>query len=374
MPERMDGFERWLQQRLAATVEDAARVPRRRLLLPGATARGAHPRRDGFLAGMATAAVLFGVVWAGIDVGLHRNSHSAAPSKNAGRIVSSVDVSDPVFAVAAGEGGVWVPDGKAGTLLRIDPRSGRVVATIRIRANVLPGSGTIEAVTTSPGAVWVTSQADDELLRIDPSANTVAQRIPLGLQPNSIAVLGNDIWVTGSKANRVLRIALASGAVEATVNLTDPGAMAAGDGGVWVVSEREGVLSRIDPATNRAQAVYTAAASLDYVVDAVTAVDDGAWVRNLDAQSIAHVDTLTGEIIQHAPVGGPPALFPQPFSIASTDSAIWVTINSALVRVDRRTLQVTTLPMVDPTGITVAGDGTLWLATAQSRVVHVAPP
>lgn len=141
-----------------------------------------------------------------------------------------------------------------------------------------------------------------------------------------------------------------------------------------MVSEREGVLSRIDPATGAAHPVLNAAPALDYVVDAVTAVDGGAWVRNLAAQTVERFDVLTGQITQHASVGGVATWgVTDPGTITSTDAAVWVTVSDALVRIDRRTLRDSHLQLVDPTGVTAAADGTLWVATAQGMVLHVAP-
>jgi streptogramin lyase len=374
MSDGMDGFDRWLRQRLAATVADAGRAPRRRLPLPGATATPSHPRRDGFVAGVLTTAVLFGLLWAATTVRLHRSTAPAMPQSAAGRVLSSVTVPDPVFTVAAGEGGVWVPDDREGTLLRIDPRTGQLAATISISPKRPVLAGLFDAVATSPGAVWVTSVVDNSLLRIDPSSNRVAQRISLGMRPSSLSILGGDAWITGSQANRVLRVAVQTGTVEARIVVTDPGPVAAGDGTVWVVSEMEGVLSRIDPATNRVDQVLQAAAGLDYVVDAVVATTGGAWFRDLAAQSVEHVDGLTRLVTEHADVGGPATWgVTDPFTVTTTDGALWLSVNDALVRVDVRTLRVSRLPLVDPAGVAAAADQTLWVTTAQSRVVHVAP-
>ncbi|HZS16187.1 MAG TPA: hypothetical protein VFC09_16480 [Candidatus Dormibacteraeota bacterium] len=375
MADGMDGFEQRLRQRLAETLEDAAAAPRRRLPLPGAAARRGHPRWEGFAAGVATAALLFGVLWATLGRSPAHPGPSVAPSTNAGRVISSVSVADPVFTIAAGEGGVWVPDDASGKLLRIDPRSGRIAATIPIAVSRLASADAFDAVATSPGAVWVTSAVDDALVRVDPATNRVAQRIALGVRPSSLAVLGSDVWVTASQADRVLRVAVASGTVEASVAVTDPGPIAAGAGGVWVVSEREGELSRIDPTTNVASKLLSAAPGSDYVVDAVVASGDGVWFRNLAARSVQHLDAASTLITQQAGVGGTATWgVTDPLTIAATNDAVWVTVTNALVRVDRRTLHVTQLPLIQPTGVaTAADDGSLWLATAQGAVVHVAP-
>ena len=376
MADGMDGFDRWLRQQLSATLDDAAGAPRRRLPLPGApAARRAHPRRDGFLAGALTTAVVFGVLWAGTSLaGRHgAPSPSGQAATAAGGVLATVPLPDPAFTIAAGEGGVWVPDDRQGTLLRIDPHSARVVAIIPIAARRPVLGAVFDAVATSPGAVWVTSVVDDSLLRIDPASNRVAQRIALGMRPTSLAILGGDVWVTGSQANRVLRVSVQSGALQSRLDVADPGPISAGAGAVWVVSEHEGVLSRVDPATARVTPVFTSAASSDYVVDAVVAGGDGVWVRNLAAQRVERVDTVAGAVAADAAVDGPVASPPEPFTIARTADAVWVTISNALVRVDVRSLQTSRLPLIAPTGIAAGEDGTLWVATANADVVHVAP-
>ncbi len=374
MSDSRDGFERWLRQRLAETVADAGRMPRRRLLLPGAAAVPRHPRRNGFVAGVLTTAALFGLLWAVTSVGLHRGSAPAAPQSPAGRVLSSVTVPDPVFTIAAGEGGVWVPDDREGTLLRIDPRTGQVAATIPIAPKRPALAGLFDAVATSPGAVWVTSVVDSTLVRIDPATNRVAQRIALDMQPSSLSILGGDAWITGSQANRVLRVAVQTGAVEARIGVTDPGPVAAGDGAIWVVSEREGILSRIDPATNAVEQVLQAAAGADYVVDAVVATAQGAWFRDLAAQNVRYVDAATRIVTEHADVGGSATwAVTDPYTVTTTGGAVWVTVTDALVRIDTRTLRASRLPLVEPTGVIPGADGTLWVATAQGSVVRVAP-
>jgi DNA-binding beta-propeller fold protein YncE len=72
-------------------------------------------------------------------------------------------------AIAVGERALWVTRGAPGdlagprkdTVTRIDPASGRTVATIRVRRAPLD-------VAVTPGAVWVTNAGGDSVVRIDP--------------------------------------------------------------------------------------------------------------------------------------------------------------------------------------------------------------
>ena len=91
--------------------------------------------------------------------------------------------------IAVGAGAVWAinPDD---TLSRIDPETGRLVATI---------DAGISASTIAAGeeGVWFLSWEDRSVRRLDPRSNRVAQTIPLGSQfLSGIAVGAGSVWVT----------------------------------------------------------------------------------------------------------------------------------------------------------------------------------
>ena len=53
-------------------------------------------------------------------------------------------------------------------------------------------------VATGAGAVWAANRADRDVVRIDPRTNKVVARIPFptGTEPRSINVTGDAVWVT----------------------------------------------------------------------------------------------------------------------------------------------------------------------------------
>jgi streptogramin lyase len=101
-----------------------------------------------------------------------------------GEVVAEIPLeglNDVFTQMAFGAGSVWVSSGYYGTLSRIDPQTGEVVANI----DVDRGAGDI-AADESSGAVWVAgvSTSDDErenekLSRVDPETNRVAAGIPI---------------------------------------------------------------------------------------------------------------------------------------------------------------------------------------------------
>ena len=154
-----------------------------------------------------------------------------------------------------GEGGLWnvAFDGE---VTRLDPATGRLVATV--------GTGITHpgGLAVGEGSVWVTDCCSPTLVRIDPALNVVADRIPLptpehyiASQTGEVAVGAGSVWVGQGFANPsyVERLDPRTGRVEQTIRIPEGGAqgLAFGDGALWVAGPNLGYLSKIDPATNR---------------------------------------------------------------------------------------------------------------------------
>ncbi len=93
--------------------------------------------------------------------------------------------------LAVGEGAVWRTDGIGGAVLRLDPGTGQIVKTIRVRPE--PTS-----VAVVQGAVWVYSRNDGYgvISRIDPATNRIAATVAVrgdGLVPSSSGIWSLDI-------------------------------------------------------------------------------------------------------------------------------------------------------------------------------------
>jgi streptogramin lyase len=101
-------------------------------------------------------------------------------------------------ALAVGEGGVWVTDAPlagSGLVWRIDP------------ATVTTSGGTTRlehgpvGVATGAGAVWVAGGLSGTLIKIDPSSGRVVSSIQVGHAPLDVAYGDGALWVTvGARA------------------------------------------------------------------------------------------------------------------------------------------------------------------------------
>ena len=121
-----------------------------------------------------------------------------------GSVTQPLRGADDVMAVGAGSlWGTFATSAKDAGVQRLDPATGRVVATITIPYGVLMrfGLGTLwvaqDAPSTSSGAGEPAKIKPGKLYRIDPTSNRVLGRpVPLpGIAPTALAVGEGAVWV-----------------------------------------------------------------------------------------------------------------------------------------------------------------------------------
>src|SRR2546428_12078274 len=195
-------------------------------------------------------------------------AHATGPAQ----AIITVGPRPGVPVVAAGA--VWVPNTGDGTVARIDPRSDRVVAKLRIgnqaafykrdceaKGSVHSFMGTSfhgrdcdlpSALSVGAGTLWILKNDEQMVLRVDPRSQRVLARIALGFVPFDIAATDNAVWITGYWADQLARIDPKTNEVVARLTVPDGASgVAVSDEAVWVASTIAGVVSRIDPTTNR---------------------------------------------------------------------------------------------------------------------------
>jgi YVTN family beta-propeller protein len=91
-------------------------------------------------------------------------------------------------AVAAGNKGVWIVDGRAPKLLRLDPRTGRVTKSIRV-------GRTPVAVAVGHRSVWTVNRGDGTVSKIDPARNVVTSTVDVGSDPVDVVAGLGAVWV-----------------------------------------------------------------------------------------------------------------------------------------------------------------------------------
>jgi YVTN family beta-propeller protein len=256
-----------------------------------------------------------------------------------GKVVARIRVGRSIPAIgqegggplAVGEGAVWAMSNGKATLMRIDPARNAVVARIKVDPP--------EAAAAGDGAVWLSNPSENTITRVDPATNTVAATIPVGLQPEGIAVSPGAVWVAN-----------AGGLANAGPSV-----------------------SRIDPATNRVVATIRVGPKSDRGAQhmSVIASPRAVWVALTNGNSIVRVDPATNRVVATATIPYGPCGF-----LAADETGVWSTGGcggDVVARVDARTNRLTTrLAELNPLGIEIAF-GSVWVATDGGSVDQIDP-
>jgi YVTN family beta-propeller protein len=156
--------------------------------------------------------------------------------------------------LASGFGSLWIAGGGR-TLARVDPETGRTVATIH---GVTTGLGNEGGIAVGKDSLWTADLGN--VTRIDPVTNT-AQRVPLGVSLwhiNGLAADGRNVWLGDVGNNRVWEVGGITPQVIKSVAVgLNPAGLAFGHGSLWVTNAGDGTLMRIDPKTGGVMATIT---------------------------------------------------------------------------------------------------------------------
>ena len=149
----------------------------------------------------------------------------------------------------------------------------------------------------SPDAVWVASLQPYVLHRIDPKTDREVAKIDLPGNPCSGLAAGfGSLWVPLCGAIPSLaRIDLATNALSAVYKIgpaAEEGGVAVSPDSVWLVTDKTGSLTRINPADGSVkQVVHLPADSYNPIYS-----DGLIWVTQAKASSVTAVDAASGEI------------------------------------------------------------------------------
>ncbi len=271
-----------------------------------------------------------------------------------------VETGDRPFRIAVTPEAAWVTNAEGGTVSRLDPTSGEVVATVDIGGEVI-------GVGADAEAAWVADTDVGTLVRLpvdggDPSS------VAVGAQPRIVALTPTDAWVTLLGENSVARVDRASGTVVATIPVgRDPRGLVVDGDDVWVTNYADGTVSRIDAAGNTVVATVPVGGN---PVNAVVA-DAGVWVADpgtdslilIDPEADAEADRITG--VGDGPNG---------MALAGDDLFVSMAGDNEVIRFDAATGEAR---QAIPAGTAPAGlavfEGTLWVADSEDDTVRLIP-
>ena len=341
----------------------------RRPLVPNALHRRAPAILAGGLLVLATAAALTIAAVTGGDNGDAESLGNgiAAIDPVSGDVGSFVDSATPPGNVAVGDGAVWVLNNERETVSRIDPRTKQV--TKRFKTQGVPTD-----LAVGEGALWVgraggedTTNATVSVSRLDPETGRITRTVRLRGDQGSLPVAGapkiavgaGAVWAANPDGN-VSRIDPDSGRLEATIETGgEAWTIAAGDEGVWFVTDEPTGVARIDPRTNRV--TRTIALGSDELFG--VAVGAGSvWATASPEGVVWRVDPGRHAITRTIDVGVGVSF------VSFGEGSAWAAnyADGVVSRIDPRTNTVTARTSVGAPQAMAAGVGAAWVSVAGS--------
>jgi putative pyrroloquinoline-quinone binding quinoprotein len=294
------------------------------------------------------------------------------PSERASGPVKRFEAGENLGAMTVAGGDVWVNDFGREEVVRIEGRSGRVLARLPL--------GRRTALATAGRSVWALRWGGrffraptGPLVRIDPRSGRVIQRLaargPSGAEMIGFGVLasGHSLWVWGP--TRVLQIEASSGRALRDLPVDQrygelTGAAPDGSGGL-LATTGDGHLARTAPAgvlPGRRQPALTG--SELQVLDggrAIASRGGGVIAVSTDGARLLWRSQLGFRVSTVIPHDG--VLLVQGAAFRDDGDRLW-----ALDPATGRVLASTRIPSFSTTSMTVAG-GSLWVTTAAGEVI-----
>ena len=237
-------------------------------------------------------------------------------------IQAVVDIPAPASVLASGYGALFVTSYPGNSLTRIDPVTNRATKTISL-ASV--GGGPV-GVLVAHGSVWVADHDGTpvtSIAKVDPESMKILDVIPIGggsdAGPQWVASAAGSIWTDVASIHSVVRIDPSSDTVQASIPLVGGcGAeMVGSDDAVWVANGGgDGcapAVYRIDPHTNTvAQTI-----AIDSETGTLVLGPDGLWFGSSPG-AMGRIDPISGSVTGRMDIPG------APFGAAFGGGAVWI--------------------------------------------------
>ena len=232
--------------------------------------------------------------------------------------------------VAAGDGALWVTEGRQGATQTLTPVT-RTLAHLDARSNavrgrtVLPASrGTVSAVPSdrlalSRAAVWAIA-GDGSVVQVDLRSEEVVRVLPFPAL--AVTATPDRAWILTADRT-LLPVADRGSATGIPIDVpgSDVASIAAGEGGVWVTDPTFGTVTRVDRAGGAGRP-FRVGAGIGPVAVGAGAV----WVVDGPQRRLVRLDPSSGAI------SGEVALRGIPRDVAVSDDGVWVSVGSGSAR------------------------------------------
>jgi len=288
------------------------------------------------------------------------------------KLLATIRVGPRPSSITVGEDAVWVTSEDDQTVSRIDPKTDRLSLTSAAGADPIH-------VAAGEGAVWVSNRADKTLIRFDPRTLKIVQTfLPDASRYCGPAAVGEGaVWVAASAG--LTRVSPDDDVTARVAGVPPcPFDVAVGGGAVWLAdsavfqvgcgSARAGgssgggcgsgtpgrSVTRVDPVKLKA----VASKPLAFMVDDIAADEQGVWVVDRRDDMLVRIDPKTNRVVGRVRVGDAPV------AVATDGSSVWTANldDGTVSRIDPKRHKVVVTIRVGPRPTDIAaGEGGVWV-------------
>ena len=232
------------------------------------------------------------------------------------KVVQTVGVS-PVFDIAAGAGALWAISGYGTEIVRIPPSSPDLATATSIEPLSAPSdpAEVSPVISFGAGSVW-TLNGFSGIARMSPQGRIVSRIELRGVVPDQIAFSAGSLWISDGTNRQLLRLDARTNKVAERITFGQaPSAFAIGYDSVWVADYLANVVWKVNPLLGRVERSVPVG---DRPI--AVAVGDGAvWVAGSYDSTITEIDPMTNSVVRTIRVGY------EPTRIVVGFGKLWVT-------------------------------------------------
>ena len=196
--------------------------------------------------------------------------------------------------------GVWLSLIGDASLALVDPGSGEVLRTVRIR----PATSEPEGLAYDGSSLWVVDQAGDRVLEVDPTTGAVRGEQPTGHEPRLVTAGPTGVFVGDYSGGTVTRVVDGEAVTRNAGSCLSPQGLVEAAGVVWVACTIDGQVVGLDARTLKPVVELPGLDSADMVV----ADGDTVYVVGQEGPTIWTVDAKDRTVVHELALGDEPAV------------------------------------------------------------------
>jgi peptide/nickel transport system substrate-binding protein len=209
---------------------------------------------------------------------------------------------------------------------------------------------------------------DQGLVALASDQGGLGKLIALGTNPAAIAAAAGSLWVADPNRGEILRVDPAAGTVVDRIPVSGaPGALTVGGGSIWVATTQPGGVKRIDVATD----TVTETIPLGINPSAIAYGAGSVWVADPSDESLIELDPVTDTVRETV------TLATRPSSLTVGVGAVWIASHDEgiVTEVDPQAdAPVATIAVGQGPSALAVGAGSVWVANELGGTVSRIDP